>query len=251
MSWALVLSAGLLGLAGAPHCAVMCAAPCAALTRGSGRLVKSSSFHVARVLGYAVVGAALASSTQLIVSASASSPALRPLWAMLHAATFALGLFLLWTGRQPLWLEQLGRDAQRATIPTSERSANFGEAQKPVSLHGAGSITWQRMKAPAKAGLAGSLWVAWPCGLLQSALMTAALGNTALDGAAIMTAFAITSALGLVLGPALLLRWLPGAGNALGLQLAATRAAGALLAAASLWAMGHDAFHRVVAYCLS
>jgi uncharacterized protein len=32
---ALIVAAGLMGLAGLPHCAVMCAAPCAAVARGS------------------------------------------------------------------------------------------------------------------------------------------------------------------------------------------------------------------------
>ncbi len=47
---ALVLSAALLGLAGTPHCAAMCAAPCAAL--GGARLSSASgwAFPAGRLL---------------------------------------------------------------------------------------------------------------------------------------------------------------------------------------------------------
>jgi hypothetical protein len=45
---------------------------------------------------------------------------------------------------------------------------------------------------------------------------------------------------------------LSGAGaSALHINAWAVRFAGAALAAASAWALGHDLFHRVVAYCLT
>jgi uncharacterized protein len=110
---------------------------------------------------------------------------------------------------------------------------------------------WQRLQGPTRATAAGGLWVAWPCGLLQSALVVAALADTPWGGAAAMAGFAAASALGLSLAPWAFAR-LAGAGGAdLQVNVWAVRLAGAALAGASAWALGHDLIHRVVAYCLS
>jgi sulfite exporter TauE/SafE len=98
-----------------------------------------------------------------------------------------------------------------------------------------------------RAGVAGLLWVAWPCGLLQSALRVAALASAPAAGAGVMAAFAITSSLGLLVAP-----WLLGA---LGrrasepMRRLMTRAAGLLLMLASGWALGHGVWHQVAAWC--
>jgi hypothetical protein len=91
--------------------------------------------------------------------------------------------------------------------------------------------------------------VAWPCGLLQSALLVAALANTAWQGAVTMAGFAAASSLGLVLGPALW--WRIGNGRGAGWLSGrpAVRLAGLALAAASAWALGHGLWMRVVAWC--
>jgi uncharacterized protein len=226
MDLALVISALMLGLAGAPHCAAMCGAACAAASRGGGAATPVA-FHVSRVAGYTLAGAVAASSVGLLSALGQASPALRPLWTLAHAAALALGLWLMWYGRQPAWVDNFGRGAQRATP----------DAQG-----------WQRMRAPVRAGAAGAFWVAWPCGLLQSALVVAALANSAFGGAAVMLAFAVTSAAGLTIGPWLWLR-LGGAGGAALAGNWATRAAGALLAGVSALALGHDLVHKVIAYC--
>jgi len=219
----LVVSAALLGLAGAPHCTAMCAAPCrAASGPGTGA---SIGFQLARLAGYAAAGAVAATGVEAIVALSRLSPALRPLWALLQAAALALGLWLLWRGRQPAWLARLGRSPQ----PQGG---------------------WQRMRGPGRAAVAGSLWVAWPCGLLQSALLVAAMTQSAAAGAAAMAGFAIASSVGL---------WGAGwAWSRLSLAPAASaraeawavRAGGALLAGASAWALGVGLWHRVAAWCL-
>ncbi len=235
MDVALLLSALLLGLAGAPHCVVMCAAPCAAATgtvRGpQGRAVQIPPrvwlFHLMRILSYAAVGAVAASSVGALSALGQVSPALRPLWTLLHAGAFVLGLWLLWQGRQPAWLENLGRGGQRLHV---------------------GDGGWQRMSGPARAGVAGALWAAWPCGLLQSALVMAALANGPVGGAMVMVGFGAVTALGLTLGPALWSFLGSGAASA-GVGVWAVRAAGAMLAAASGWALTHGLWARVVAYC--
>lgn len=221
MDAALIVSATLLGLAGTPHCAAMCTAPCAAATSG-GRSA-SWAFHLARVAGYAAAGAVAASSVAALAGWSQWSPALRPLWALLHAGALTLGLWLLFKGRQPGWLANLGRN--------------------PPAPAG-----WQRMNGPARAAMAGSLWFAWPCGLLQSALLVAAMGSGAAAGGAAMAGFALASAPGLALGPWAWKRWVQGAGAA-ARERVVTRAAGAMLAGASGWALVAGVWHQVAAFC--
>ena len=225
----------MLGLAGAPHCAAMCGPGCAAVLRGcqgAAPRPPNLSFHLGRVVGYGAAGAVAAASVGVLAALGQAAPALRPLWTLAHAAAMMLGLWLLWTGRQPAWVENLGRDLKRAA--TTPDAAG-----------------WQRMNGPLRAGAAGSLWVAWPCGLLQSALVVAALANTAVGGAAVMAAFALTSATGLAFGPWLWARLAPGVVASAQAAIWATRAAGALLAGASAWALGHDLAARAIAYCFS
>ena len=103
-------------------------------------------------------------------------------------------------------------------------------------------------KGPGRAALAGSLWVAWPCGLLQSALLLAALANGAVAGATVMAGFAAVSATGLVVGPRLWF-WLGGPAMAARTADWGVRVAGGALAGAAGWALSHDLWARVIAYC--
>jgi sulfite exporter TauE/SafE len=99
------------------------------------------------------------------------------------------------------------------------------------------------MRAPLRAGAAGTLWLALPCGLLQSALIVAALASTPWQGAAAMGVFAASSSIGLAAAPALWSR-MSARANAW-----AARACGAALLTASGWALGHGLWERVVALC--
>jgi sulfite exporter TauE/SafE len=231
MDLALLLSALMLGLAGVPHCTAMCAAPCAAVTGGASgqRSMQQMVFHAARIASYALAGAVVASSVGALAALAQWSPALRPLWTLLHSAGLALGLWLLWHGRQPAWLESLGRGSGRAAGPASG---------------------WRRMRGPLRSGVAGGLWVAWPCGLLQSALLLAALAQGAAGGALVMAGFALVTATGLMLGPA---AWARLGGGAVAAVSAtwAVRLAGAMLVAASGFALTHGLWERVAAWCFS
>ena len=195
MDPALIASAALLGLAGAPHCTAMCGAPCAAAIGRQGGWTPTAAFHLARVASYAVAGAVVASAVGALAWLSQLSPALRPLWTMVHALVLALGLWLLWTGRQPGWMASLGR-APAVAAPAG----------------------WQAVRGPARAALAGGLWVGWPCGLLQGALLVASMTGGPASGAAAIE------------------RW-------------AVRAAGLMLAAASGWALTHGVWDRFAAFC--
>jgi sulfite exporter TauE/SafE len=228
---ALIGSAALLGMAGTLHCTAMCAAACTAATGGrvgTGARwgASDAAFHVARAAGYAAGGALAAGSVGALAALGQWSPALRPLWTLLHVAALGLGLWLLWQGRQPAWMERIGR------------------VQRPAAALAGG---WQPIAGPARAATAGALWVAWPCGLLQSALLVAALANSAWAGAAAMAAFASTSAGGLLLAPWAWRRWQRGGAS----PAWPTRVAGALLVAASGWALGHGVWQRVIDFCAS
>jgi uncharacterized protein len=219
---ALVGAAALMGLAGLPHCAAMCAAPCAAVTRGTAP--RQWLFQAARVLGYAAAGALAAASIGALRDGLALTPALRPLWTLLHLFALAVGLWMLARGRWPAWLQR------RAGAPQPDTG-------------------WQRIAGPARAACAGAAWIAWPCALSQSALLVAALGDTPAVGAGAMAAFALASAPGLWIGPIVLARMTTGPSATQAVW--PLRAAGGLLAAGSAWALGHGLAARALAWCFS
>lgn len=234
----MIAGAALLGLAGAGHCAAMCAAPCAALCQSGrpGRAGRTDAwvFHLARVVGYATAGAIVAAGVSALAGMAAWSRGLQPLWLLLHLGALAFGLWLLVSGRQPAWLEGLGRAGGPSSL------AVVAMPRAGARPRGPRGRTWG-------AGLAGIAWAAWPCGLLQAALLMAALADDAVGGAAVMTTFAVCTTPGLVAGP-----WLwrllnghpPGAA---GPSIAwALRASGALLAAATIWALAHNAYLRAI-----
>jgi hypothetical protein len=92
------------------------------------------------------------------------------------------GAYLLWRGQQPAWLERVGRGVTR-----HEPKANG----------------WQRMAGRAASTAGAALWITWPGGLMQSALMVAALANHAWTAAATMAGFALAHGTSLACGPAL------------------------------------------------
>jgi hypothetical protein len=244
MDQALFLSAVLMGLAGTPHCLAMCGAACTAAA-GGGRARQLLPFHLGRLLAYSVAGAVVAASVGSLAAMGQAVAALRPVWTLVHMAALALGFFLLWQGRQPGWMERLGR------------------TRGPARVEHRGGQHWQVMAAPVRSAGLGLAWVAWPCGLLQSALLVAALANSPASGALVMAGFAGASAAGLLLGPALWWRLSGGRagglagsasgaakGTASGAPATAVRWAGAALAAASAWALGHGLWMRVAAWCL-
>ena len=207
----------------------MCAAPCAAVAgrRAPGLWV----FLTARLAGYAVAGAVAAGSVGALAAMSQLSPALRPVWAAVHAAILVLGLWMVWQGRQPGWMAGIGRAPAASPVPPG---------------------AWQPMRGPLRAAAAGGLWVAWPCGLLQSALLVASLAGSAAAGAGAMAGFALASSAGLVAAPWVWRRLHPRAGPApahAGTERALVRAAGALLVLGSAFALGHGVWHQVAVYC--
>jgi uncharacterized protein len=236
MNFALVVTAVLLGLAGSVHCVAMCGATSGAALRACGGSQRDTwlAFHLGRVGGYALAGAVAAASMAALARWGSLSPALRPLWVLLHVGALAWGLWMLVRGRQPDWLLQVGGALRRAQPATP-------------------AAGWQRIQGPGRAGAIGLAWVAWPCGLLQSALVVAALANSPAGGAAAMAGFALASAPALGLAPWLWGRWQAASGRSLSARAhaGAVRVAGGMLAAASAWALGHDLFSQALAWCLN
>jgi len=225
MPTALALSALLMGLAGGPHCIAMCGAACGGLARmggGSGNASRALwAFQAGRLVGYSLAGAGAAFAVQAFAWLTTSTTALRPVWTLFHLAVLAWGLMLVTRARQPLWVSSTGR----------------------------GIWTHVRPMAQARGGMlaTGALWAFMPCGLLYSALLVASLSGGPLQGALSMALFALGSGLSLSIAPALYAR-LQQAGNRLR-QDWGTRAAGALLVMAAVWALWMDMAHRVAVWC--
>jgi hypothetical protein len=250
----LLLTAGSLGLLGGLHCVAMCGALQRFAVHGAGagagapahglppalaarmiplRPVTASgpppgdgvtamaaplradlAFHAARLAGYAALGAAVGAGSSVLRWGADVLPLMRPLWGTMNALLLALGLGLLVLGRQPRWIDTLG---QRVWVATGAR------------------LDRRRAGHPIAAGLA---WALVPCGLLYSALATAALASDALMGAAAMLAFGAGTAIDL-LGAQALLRALGrrSAAWAPRVESAGVRIGGALLAAMAVAAL--------------
>ncbi len=223
MSTTLATAALLMGLAGGPHCAAMCGAPCAGVIRMSGKPAKYAPwlFQAGRLLGYSAAGALVAQAVQSFAWLSGQTAALRPVWTLFHLAVLAWGLALVTLVRQPEWVSTAGRKV------------------------------WVRVRpfAGVRGGVftAGALWAFMPCGLLYSALLVASLSGGPLDGALSMALFAVGSAISLALVPKLFAH-LQQSGNRFR-QDWGTRASGFLLVLAAVWALWSDLVHRIAVWC--
>ena len=222
MQWALVFAGLAMGVAAAPHCTLMCGAPCASLTQGCAS--SATGFHLGRLVGYMAAGALVAGGVAVLGAWSNLAPALRPLWTLLHLAFLALGLWWLVAGRHPAWMRR----------------------SSAVPVHFVGR------KRSLRAALAGLAWVAWPCAALQSALLLAALANGPEGGALVMAAFVAGSLPGLAAAPWAWARWRASRGDAPALDRVALlgyRIAGGGLVVASGWALTHGLWERFAAWC--
>jgi sulfite exporter TauE/SafE len=141
---------------------------------------------------------------------------------LLHVAATVLGLVLLFTGRQPLWLQAGAR-----SIWARVRKVSAGSAlAAPMGL--------------------GVVWSLLPCGLLYSALLLASLSGEPLSGAATMALFALGTSLTMMAGPWL---WLRLGLSRMGDGTWGIRLAGAALAVASTWALWMGLVHNKAPWC--
>jgi uncharacterized protein len=212
-----------MGLVGGPHCVAMCGAACAGLGQAAGPRKNTAllTFQLGRVIGYSALGALAAASMQGLGWLTVQSAALRPVWTLFHVAAAVLGLVLLWSARQPVWLESIGRG-----IWAKARALGAGWGGAPLML--------------------GTLWTFLPCGLLYSALLVAAMAGGPLDGAAVMALFALGTSVTMMAGTWLWLR-LRGASPYSGAW--GVRLAGAALAASSGWALWMGLVNNTAPWC--
>ena len=215
-----------MGLVGGPHCLVMCAAPCALVASGGASDQAVSrwrwlSFHVGRLLGYSALGALAAWAMGEMAWLASTTTWLRPVWTGMHLAILFWGGLMLLQGQQPRWLEAGGRAVWRKVQPL--------------------------VTQPSGSCLAGMAWALLPCGLLYSAVLTAALAANPGFGALSMLAFGVGSGLWLWLAP-LAWRLLQGTVGRWRSDWG-TRAAGAMLVGVALWALWLDAVHGPELWC--
>jgi sulfite exporter TauE/SafE len=223
MSYALVTTALLMGLAGGPHCAVMCGAACGGIVRMGNRRKAHSPllFQAGRLAGYSIAGAVAATAVQSFAWMTEQAAIFRPIWMLFHLAVLGWGLMLLVKAVQPAWADRAGRSAwSRVGAVAASRGGMFS---------------------------AGALWAFMPCSLLYSALLVASLSGGALQGALAMAAFAVGSGVSLLLAPRML-AGLRQTGNSLGGQLG-VRAAGGVLMLAALYGLWGDMTHRIAQWC--
>ncbi|TXH42794.1 MAG: sulfite exporter TauE/SafE family protein [Burkholderiaceae bacterium] len=233
----LALTAALMGLSGGAHCVGMCAPlsqgvlrACQALPASGRRLtVVQWSFQAGRLLAYAGLGALAAFSVDSVAWASSHVKLFKPFWFMLQFAVLLLGLSLLWQGRQPAILQRLAWQVSRWM-------------QQRTSLHAV--LHWP---AALRAVLSGMLWIFMPCGLLYAAVMVAVLADSPMQGAAVMIAFGLGSAvsMGVLLGSVWprLRRWVQSRG--LEAESLAIRLSGVALTLMAAWSLGHGLWMKV------
>ncbi len=240
MDTSLALTGLLMGLAGGAHCLAMCGPVCAALGRSEGVSVlryrpgfwahsyspSLLAFQVGRLMAYCALGALAAGSVQTLGWLSAQSAALRPVWTFMHVGAAVLGGLLMWRGQQPAWLDQAAHRVWRRVRRLSGSQAGPSGSRAAWAL--------------------GLGWAFLPCGLLYSALMVAALGNSVAAGATTMALFAAGSGVALVLGPGLFWRGVSADSNRW-----AVRLAGAALMAMSLWALWRALVENQAPWCLN
>jgi len=182
------------------------AAPATGALRSAGQ---DLVFQLSRIAGYAMLGAAVGAGSAALRWGALAAPLMRPVWGLFNAALLVLGLALLVLGRQPVWVDGLGRRVWSATtsgFPTPGTKRRI---------------------------LSGLAWSLLPCGLLYSALAVAALASSALGGASVMIVFGAATALDLLVA-----RWLLRTiGVVAGARLADRQAIGVRIGGALLSAM--------------
>ena len=233
MMSSLVISAALMGLAGGPHCLVMCGAACAGITSaapGAGTRAMWG-FQTGRLLGYSSLGALAAASMQGLGWLTLQSAAFRPLWSFFHVLLMLLGLWLVWRAEPPAWLGAWTQGIWRRIQPLGQRQAARASLAAPFVL--------------------GLVWALLPCGLLYSAVMLAALSDGVWQGAQVMAAFAMGGAGALSLLPWVLRRWKAGAAGLAAWGHGGVRLAGLGLAVSSGTALWLGLVHNQAPWCVA
>ena len=262
----LLATAGSLGLLGGLHCVTMCAAlqrvavhglapgaprtgadgvarrvlplvpvpaQAGATAFAAGAATRAElAFHAGRATGYALLGAAVGGGSWLLRWGADAMPLMRPAWGAMNVALLGLGLALAVLGRQPGWIDALGLRIWRML-----ETARGTRSRRP---------------SPRRPLLAGLAWAGVPCGLLYSALATAALASDPLHGAVAMLVFAGGTAVPLQ-GAQWLMRAIGrrAGARAARIESAGIRIAGVMLAAMAAAALLALALGQPHPFCVS
>ena len=228
----LLLTAGLMGVVGGPHCLAMCGAPCLGISRWTPERPLQSLllFQAGRLLGYASLGALAAASMSSLAWLSVQSAAFRPLWTMVHVMAVLLGLLLVWRADQPLWLNHAAQRLWQRVASPSRRQA--------FQQHSWGAL------------LLGMAWALLPCGLLYSALLVALFSGGPWQGALVMMFFALGGGVVLTIGPVLWLRLQQHHAVSASWSSMGTRLAGLTLSATAAWGLWMGLVHDQAPWCV-
>ena len=169
-----VISAFLIGLAGAGHCVAMCGGISTMLTanlanKPQNKLSIILSYNIGRILSYTLAGALAG----LTGSLAAQSIGIHISWLRLIAAIFVI-LLGLYIGQWSFALnkvEFLGKYLWKYIQPFSKRFIPIKSAKQALCL--------------------GAIWGWLPCGLVYSTLTWSLASATPINGALIMFAFGI------------------------------------------------------------
>jgi len=174
------LAAFTVGLLGGVHCIGMCGGIVGALTFGlpqeqrrqiSAMLPYQLAYNLGRIASYTLAGAIMGALGMLIAELMPVYYAQRALLAIAGIFMVLLGLYLSGWWMVLNRLEAVGGRLWRRIEP-------LGRRLFPV-------------RSPGQALLVGLLWGWIPCGLVYSMLVTAVSTGSALEGAALMLAFAL------------------------------------------------------------
>ncbi|MCP5447323.1 MAG: sulfite exporter TauE/SafE family protein [Chromatiaceae bacterium] len=174
------LTAFVVGLLGGVHCIGMCGGIVGALTFGlperqrariGALLPYQLAYNLGRVVSYVAAGAIMGGLGMLIAEFMPVYYAQRVLLAVAGIFMIMLGLYLSGWWLVLNRLESAGSRLWRLIEPISRRLL-------PV-------------RTPRQALLVGMIWGWIPCGLVYSMLVTAVSAGSALQGAAVMLAFAL------------------------------------------------------------
>jgi uncharacterized protein len=228
----LLITAGLMGLVGGPHCLAMCGAACLGISRWPARsaLHNLLLFQFGRLVGYASLGAVAAISMDALGWLTLQSAGFRPIWSMVHVAAVLFGLLLLWRGEQPVWLTRSAQQLWQRVASPAKREAMQQRAHGPLLL--------------------GMAWALLPCGLLYSALMVALFSGGPGQGALVMLMFALGGGVMLTVLPQLwdrlqAKRAVPSHWSASG-----TRLAGLTLSGTAAWGLWMGLVHEQAPWCV-
>jgi sulfite exporter TauE/SafE len=228
----LLITAGLMGVVGGPHCLAMCGAACLGISRWPARSAWHNVllFQCGRLVGYASLGALAAMSMDSLGWLTLQSAGFRPVWSMVHVAAVLFGLLLLWRGEQPVWLTRTAQQLWQRVASPAKREAMQQRAHGPLLL--------------------GMAWALLPCGLLYSALLVALFSGGPGQGAMVMLMFALGGGAMLTLLP-LLWDQLQGP-RAVSSRWSArgTRLAGLTLSATAAWGLWMGLVHDQAPWCV-